>query len=126
MLRIFNFLVIAALLGSASWAYSIKYDTIYFAEKLKRLDGEIERERDLIAVRRADWQLLTRPSRIQELTDRHLDLKPLAATQIVLPTDIPSKDMGEDLLADKLDALATGSVPTPDQGRKTSGKTPGE
>jgi hypothetical protein len=128
MLRLINLVIIVALIGSASWAYSIKYDTIYFADKLKRLDSEIERERDRIALLRADWQHMSQPVRIQALADRHLQLRPVSATQIVEPTQIPSKDQGQDLIGAKLDDLlgSTGSVPTPDQGRKSSGKTPGE
>lgn len=128
MLRLINLAIFAALIGSASWAYSIKYETIYFADKLKRLDAEIERERERIALLRADWQHLSQPSRIQALADRHLTVMPVRATQIIEPTQLPSKDLGEDLIGAKLDTLlgATGSIPTPDTGRKTSGKTPGE
>jgi hypothetical protein len=128
MLRLINLVVIVSLLGSATWAYSIKYETIYFAEKLKRLDGDIEGIRDRIALLRADWQHLSQPTRIQILADRHLTVQPVNANQIIEPTQIPSKDLGEDLIGAKLDDLigTTGSLPTPDQGRKTSGKTPGE
>jgi hypothetical protein len=128
MLRLFNLALIMSLIGSATWAYSIKYETIYFAGKLKRLDAEIDRERDRIALLRADWQHLSQPSRIQTLSDRHLKVAPVSANQIIEPTQIPSKDFGEDLIGAKLGDLlgSTGSVPTPDQGRKTSGRTPGE
>jgi hypothetical protein len=127
MLRLFNLVLVASLVGSAAWAYSIKYETIYFAQELKRLDAEIERERDRIALLRADWQHLSQPGRIQTLSDRHLKVVPMSARQIIEPTEIPSKDLGEDLIGAKLDDIlgTTGSVPTPDQGRKTSGKTPG-
>ncbi len=127
MLRLINLTIVAALIGSASWAYSIKYDTIFYADKLKRLDAEIDRERDNIALLKADWQHLSQPSRIQLLADRHLKVEPVNANQIIEPTQIPSKDRAEDVIGSKLDDLlgATGSVPTPDQGRKTSGKTPG-
>jgi hypothetical protein len=128
MLRLVNLLAFVVLIGSASWAYSIKYETILFAESLKRLDVEIERERDEIAILRADWQNLNKPTRLQELADRHLLLQPLTARQVVGPTEIPARDVGEDLIGAKLEDLlgATGSVPTPDQGRTSSGRTPGE
>jgi hypothetical protein len=128
MLRLFNLIIIGSLIGTASWAYSIKYETIYFADKLKRLDAEIDRERDRIALLRADWQHLSQPSRVQTLAERHLSTKPVDAKQIIEPTQIPAKNLGEDMIGAKLDDLlgSTGSIPTPDAGRKSSGKTPGE
>jgi hypothetical protein len=127
MMRLFNLAVIASLVGTASWAYSIKYETIYFVETLKGLDKELERERETLAILKAEWQHLNQPSRLQVLTDRHLALKPLKATQIVGPTELPARDVGVDLLGEKLDdLLATSSVPTPDRGRRSSGRTPGE
>jgi hypothetical protein len=127
MIRIFNIALLASLIGSAVWAYSIKYETIYYAEILKKLDNEIEREREAITVARAEYQLLSKPSRIQMLADRHLTLKPFTAMQVISAGDLPATDPGIDLLGAKLDSLlgSTGSIPTPDQGRKSSGKTPG-
>ncbi len=89
------------LIGSAAWAYSIKYETIYFAQKLERLDENIEKQREEIAILRADWQHLSQPMRIQMLAERHLQVATLKAIDIVSPTDIPSRDLGEDLIGRK-------------------------
>ena len=65
------------LIGSAAYAYSIKYDTLYYAEELAKLKAKIQRERDAVAIAKAEWALLTRPDRLQRIVDQHLDLQPL-------------------------------------------------
>ncbi len=49
MMRTFNILAIATLIGSATAAYSVKYETILVAEKLKKRQTELRREKDAIA-----------------------------------------------------------------------------
>ena len=72
--RFFHVAAILALIGSALYAYRIKYDTIYLAEQVAKLNGQIAREKTAIAVLRAEWQLVNRPDRIQALADKHSDL----------------------------------------------------
>ncbi len=111
MLRLLNVLAVAGLVGTAMWAYSIKYDTIYYAEQVKKLERRLDRERDAISVLRAEWQHINRPVRLQILADRHLQLQSLQATQIARAGDIPARPQTEDLLASKFDQLMTGSIP---------------
>lgn len=101
MIRILNFIAITALIGSAIYAYSIKYKTIFHAETVASLKAEIKKEKDQIGLLRADWAHLTRPERVQALADKLLDLQPLALNQII-----------------KLDALAERSTPVDTIGRK--------
>jgi hypothetical protein len=110
MLRLLNVLAVAGLIGTAMWAYSIKYDTIYYAEQVKKLEKRLDRERDAISVLRAEWQHINRPVRLQVLADRHLQLQALHATQIAKASEIPAKPKDEDQLGSKLDQLLTGST----------------
>jgi hypothetical protein len=110
MLRLLNVLAVAGLIGTAMWAYSIKYDTIYYAEQVKKLEKRLDRERDAISVLRAEWQHINRPVRLQVLADRHLQLQALHATQIAKASEIPAKPKDEDQLGIKLDQLLTGST----------------
>jgi len=82
MMRIVHLLVIAALVASAAYVYKIKFDSTLRAERVARLRGEIKRERDAVANLRAQWETLNTPARIQALTERHLALKPVEATQV--------------------------------------------
>ncbi len=121
MIRLLNIFAIVALIGTAGWVYSIKYETIFFAEQQKKLEHKLARERDAIQVLKAEWQHLNQPVRLQVFADKFLDLKPLAATQIVRAAEIADKPAKADSIAQKLDALITGTVSatpvTPGSGR---------
>ena len=61
MLRFLNLIAIVALIGSAVYAYTIKYQTSYRAEQIAKTKIEIKTESDAIAVLRAEWAYMTRP-----------------------------------------------------------------
>jgi hypothetical protein len=110
MLRLLNILAILGLLGTAAWAYSIKYETIYYAEQVKKLEKRLDRERDAITVLRAEWQHINKPARLQVLADRHLQLQALQATQIARAADLPVKPKEQDILGAKFEQILTGST----------------
>lgn len=120
MLRLMNIAALTLLVGSAAWAYQTKYETIWYAEQVRKLEAKTEKERDTIAILKAEWQLLNRPTRIEALAGRHLDLKPLKPTQVSRAQDLPER--GKEV--DHIGAILTGSIPTPNSGRQTTGKTP--
>lgn len=91
MVRFVNFLFLLLLLGSAFYAYSVKYTTILFSTEIDKIRHEIEKEQIAISLLRAEWAHLTRPERLQALGDRHLDLQPLALSQIVRISDLPER-----------------------------------
>ena len=57
------------LIASAGYAYSIKYETLYYAEQVAKLKSKVQREREVIAVLQAEWHYLDRPDRLQEAAD---------------------------------------------------------
>lgn len=118
MPRIFHALAIALLIGSAVYVYKIKYDTMSLRYEVVRLEKQITQERDLIALLKAEWQKLNSPERLQMLSDAHLDLVPLMASQIVRWQDVPERQAPVDSIADKLGALGlvdhTASLKSPD------------
>lgn len=111
MIRILNFIAIAALIGSAIYAYSIKYRTIFHAETVASLKAEIKQEKDQIGLLRADWAHLTRPERVQGLAEKLTDLQPLALNQIVKVDALPEKAVAVDTIGRKLEDLGM-SEPT--------------
>jgi hypothetical protein len=125
MWRLLHVVAIAALVGSAVYAYSIKYETIWYAEQIVQMKRKIAAEHDAIAMLRADWTHLTRPERVQALTTSYLDVHPLALTQIVRLSDLPDAAAKVDTIGLKLDALGLG-VPTntPHDARASAGVTP--
>jgi hypothetical protein len=113
MLRLLNIVAILALIGSAVYAYSIKYQTAYRAEQIAKTKIEIKQERDAIAVLRAEWAYMTRPERLQPLADKYLpDLKPLQLTQLVPAAALPQKTRGDSIGA-KLSEIGLGLPATP-------------
>lgn len=105
MVRILNIIAIAALIGSAIYAYSIKYKTIFHAETIAQLKNDIKKEQDQIGSLRAEWAHLTRPERVQALSESLLDLQPLALTQIVKADALPDKAPKVDSIGRKLEDL---------------------
>ena len=108
MLRILNVLAVAALIGSAVYAYSIKYQTILFSEQIVKAQSDIRDQRDQINMLRAEWAYLVRPERIQALADQHLDLQQLNIDQIVKVTDLPNRMPKVDDIGRELDSLGLG------------------
>lgn len=108
MVRILNILAIVSLIGSAIYAYSIKYETIFYAERIAKLKGEIRREQDQINMLRAEWANLTRPERIQALADKFLNIQSVAMSQIVKADALPNRAPRIDAIGHKLDELGLG------------------
>jgi cell division protein FtsL len=91
MLRVINILVIAVLVVAAAWVYKIKFEATLQAERVAKMRAEIRRERDSIAILRAEWTQLDRPDRIQTLAQRHLKLKPVEVAQFDQLDKLPER-----------------------------------
>jgi len=124
MLRVLNFLAIAALVCAAAYVYKIKYEATLQAEQVAKKRAEIRRERDGIAILRAEWAKLDSPDRIEALAKRHLALRPIEATQIDSLERLPERpsDVAPPANADPIGALletfadpdaVTGTAPGP-------------
>ncbi len=105
MIRFLNVVAICALVGSAVYAYSIKYDTMLQAEQVNKLKNQIRAERDSIGILKAEWAHLSRPERIQVLADKHLDLQTLPINHIVKAESLPERAAKVDSIGRKLEAL---------------------
>ena len=118
-MRILHLFVIVALILAAAYVYDIKFEATMQAEQLSKLRGEIRRERDAVAALRAEWAKLDSPSRIEDIAQRHLQLKPLDAFQIDNLANLPERkkppqpEQPSDPIAALIgdgDAAPTGSV----------------
>ena len=125
MIKLLHVVAIGALVSSALYAYTIKYETTLEAEQLQKIRMKAHRERDAIAVLKAEWQYLNRPDRIQALADRHLDLQPFSVTQVVRIADIPNRGPKVDAIGRKLEDLGLGIPTETPKDRKASATTPG-
>jgi len=96
---------IAALIGSASYVYGVKYRTIYAAEQLVKTRHLISKEKDAINLLRAEYAHLARPDRIQELADAKLGLQPLVLSQIATVGELADARPKVDSIGRTLESL---------------------
>jgi cell division protein FtsL len=80
-MRFIHLMVIGALILAAAVVYKIKFDSTLQAEQVGKLRSELRKEREAIAVLRAEWAKLQTPARLEELARRHLQLQPMTAPQ---------------------------------------------
>jgi hypothetical protein len=90
-MRIIHLLVIGALVFAAAYVYRIKMESTVRTERVLRLHADIREQRDAIAALRSEWAKLDAPLRLQGLAERHLPLKPLAATQYDSLKNLPER-----------------------------------
>ena len=124
MLRLLNLLSVLVLLGAAGYAYTVKYETSFRTEQIAKAKLEIKAEQDGIGVLRAEWAFLTRPERIQKLSERYLDLGPLSLAQIDSLAGIPERLPHADAIGDKIDLLGLGVASTPSADPAAAPATP--
>jgi cell division protein FtsL len=126
-MRVLNVLAIAALVGSAIYAYSIKYETIFRAEEIVQLRQQIKSEEDSIAMLRAEWEHISRPERIEALADQFLSLQQPSLRQIVPIEALPDKGVKDAAVGSKPDALSladpTNTPQAPNAGAQTTPAT---
>jgi hypothetical protein len=113
MVRTLDFIMIAALIGTAGYTFKIKHDAEQAAARVETLETRLRLEREAIDILKADWSLLTSPDRLERLVERHkeeLGLEPASPRQIVTIDKIPERPPelapidGEELPADGREA----------------------
>jgi len=120
-MRFLNLCVLALLVAAAAYVYEIKFESTLRGERVAKMRGDIQRERDAIAALRAEWSTLENPARIQGLARRHLRLRPPDSAQFDsldrLPERPPSivQPPPVDAIAETIENMdlnpVTGSVP---------------
>jgi cell division protein FtsL len=103
--RVVNVLAVGLLIGAAVYVYKIKYQATWQAEEVARLERQIAREKTAIAVLNAEWAHLLRPDRIQILTEKNLDLKPVNSEQRIALASLPMRPGRVDSIADTISSL---------------------
>jgi cell division protein FtsL len=126
ILRYLNVLAVVSLVGSAVYAYSISYQTMFYGAQIDKTKDEIQHQRDDIAMLRAEWAHLTRPQRLQALANQYLDLQPLSINQIVSGVDqLPDRAPRSDAIGRELQTLGLAApTATPGQGSSGGAATP--
>lgn len=82
----------AMLIGFASWAYRVNYDTRAAVSRVDQLHRAIAEEKAALAILRAEWAYLNRPERLRALAEQHFDelrLMPIDASHFGSVADVP-------------------------------------
>ncbi|MEG9884183.1 MAG: hypothetical protein V6Z86_06130 [Hyphomicrobiales bacterium] len=91
MLKLVNGILIAAMLVMAFWLYGLERRSREVERKIAVLSGEIDEQREMIALLDAEWAALTSPRRIEALAVKYLHLESLKPTQIITQSDITDR-----------------------------------
>jgi hypothetical protein len=118
-MRLLNLCVVVLLVVAAAYVYEIKFESTLRAERIAKMRGDAQREREAIAALRAEWATLENPARLQGLARRHLHLRPAEATQYDSLNRLPERPptivqpAAKDAMAsatDNVEPAATGAL----------------
>lgn len=114
MFRTTDIVLIAAMVAGAAFTYHTKHQVEAQLAEVRKIEAAIRFEQDSMTVLRADWSLLTQPSRLQKLTELYQDqlvLVPLEAHQIVGIDELPARPVNiENLPTPRLGGMAQSEV----------------
>ncbi|MBI1238430.1 MAG: hypothetical protein GC199_03715 [Alphaproteobacteria bacterium] len=89
MIQALNLATLALTIALCFGLYKITNETRQAQRDLNAIEQKIEAERETIDVLRAEWSHLVRPARLEALSERHLALQSVSATQISTLDRIP-------------------------------------
>lgn len=117
MFRTSDIVLIAVMVSAAALTYKTKREAEEQLATVQKIHAQIRYEEDTIDLLKADWSLLTQPSRLQKLTELYksqLDLEPVTARQIVGVGDLPAKALDiQDILSGRQGGMAENSDKDP-------------
>jgi hypothetical protein len=88
MIRPFTCLSLLAAFGSGMYLYAEKHRAELLERQIAHVMHETEAARQRAGLLRADWALLNDPTRLQDMADKYLALKPMAPSQFVQLGDL--------------------------------------
>ncbi len=114
--RMFNLFVVLAMIAAAVVTYNLKHDTEAAATRVARLNSTIAKERESIALLKAEWSALSQPGRLQQLVTHYEDyfqLEPFAVSQVATLDEIPLRPVTDEESLDDAATAAVAGVPDP-------------
>jgi hypothetical protein len=97
MTRIVNLVLLVVMIIGAVVTYDMKHKAEKAAERVAKLEAQIDREKDAMQLLRAELSMLTQPGRLQAVVDRYVDhfkLAPFTPSQYSTLDEIPMKSVG--------------------------------
>jgi len=111
--RTSDIILITVMVSAAAFTYKIKEQAETQLAAVHKIEAQIRFEEDTIDLLKADWSLLTQPSRLQRLAELYksqLNLQPVDAHQFVSLSDLPEKKLEIDDILNQSDAIARGEA----------------
>jgi len=122
LFRTSDILLVLLMVGAAALTYKVKHDSQKYYAEIRQIERQIEAEHDTINLLKAEWALMSSPTRIAQLLERYageVELEAVNPDQIVkwheVPQPLPDAIdllIAENVDEDKssLDRLLTGSI----------------
>lgn len=104
MFRTTDIIMVTIMVSAAAFTYKIKNDTDKMRSEIARIEKKISTEKDSMNLLKADWSLLTQPSRLQRLVNAYgdeLDLQPVTAEQVADFNELPERRINIDATTGK-------------------------
>lgn len=111
MKRSFTLITLCVLIVVSYGLYNLKYEVEDLQDHANGLRSRMEEDRRAIKVLEAEWAYLSRPDRLQKLSQKFLVLQPTVARQVGGVADLRLKPM-DDILAPQ-PAIDTSGVALP-------------
>ncbi len=89
MLRLFYITCVSLLISSAAFVYGVKYEVQGQMKQAAEVERRIAKEKETIALLRAEWSHLNRPEYLQALAQKHLNMKNQSVQQMGKFADLP-------------------------------------
>jgi hypothetical protein len=92
--RTSDIVLIAVMVAAAAFTYKTKHEAEDRLAQVRKIESDIKYEQDTTDLLKADWSMLTQPSRLQKLAEIYqaeLKLAPVEASQIGSIEDLPPK-----------------------------------
>ena len=119
MFRTSDIVLIAVMVSAAAFTYKVKREAEDELSHVRKLQSAIHFEDDTITLLKADWSLLTQPSRLQKLSETFqadLKLQPVDPHQYAKITDIPMRSLDIQEIIDRSHDLIAGGSGSMEQG----------
>ncbi len=111
MLRLLNVILVVGVLATGFALYTLEHRTRSVEREIARVDARIESEYEFIGLLNAEWSMLTRPQRLEQLARNHLNLGPVFPDQLVgldaLSAELPPAPVaGDNQASEATDPMA--------------------
>jgi cell division protein FtsL len=107
VIKLLNSFLVIAVLVSAGVLYNLEHTTRGLERQITKVKRDTQNDGEAIKLLKAEWASLTRPERIQQLTEQNLKLAPIHAQQFVTAAELASRVPNAPVVADetKTDAI---------------------